>query len=395
MRDLIDEALADPSRIPAILAREAIEYYIKSQYEELVHDPAGLRSVANRRWEMEDSVEGLNSSLADDLAPGGPDIEHDKRLNFVFKQPSVYEIEDVVLSGPYAAGRTREGKYIPDMLGRPVTHDSLRFPLRTTLLSEWRSSVVPLDRRPASTHRTAAVIHRPSGSQNYYHWIIDHLLKLRGVEHYEERTGDSVELIVSAHMPEFAKEALELLGFGDHSITEWEGPHARVDTLVVPSWPEPTPGNLRWIRSRMTGSVSGTERETGWVYVSRQNASRGRKVANFDEIAEVLREFDVSIVRCEDLSFIEQVRLFSSVDGIVAPHGAGLTNMIWADRPSVIELFNGRVAMPFYVLADVLDHHYVPVIGTPVETSGRRKPRDRDFTVEADVLRESLEGSQS
>ena len=395
MKELIDEALADPPKIPTILAREAVEYYIKTRYDELVHDPVGLQSVANRRWEMEDSVEGLNSSLADELAPGGPSIEHDKRVNFLFEQPSVYEIEDVVLSGPYAAGRTREGKYIPDMLGRPVTHDNLRLPLRATLLSEWRSSVLPLDRRPASTHRTAAVIHRPSGSQNYYHWIIDHLLKLRGVEHYEERTGDRVELIVSEHMPEFAKEALDLLGFGDHSITAWEGPRSRVDTLVVPSWPEPTPGNLQWIRSRMTGSVSGPERDTGWVYVSRQNASRGRKVANFDEIAEVLREFDVGIVRCEDLSFIEQVRLFGSVDGIVAPHGAGLTNMIWADRPSVIELFNGRVAMPFYVLADILDHDYVPVIGTPVEGSGRQNARDRDFTVEADVLRESLERSRS
>lgn len=395
MKDLLDDGLADPFGIPALLLREGVEYYIKRRYDDVVHSSADLRSIAGQCWEMDDSVDGLSPTLADELSPGGPDVTVDTRLNFVFGHPFVCTLDDVVLAGPYAAGKTGEGKYVADMLGRPVTHDDLRLPLRRTLLSEWRSRVPSLDHRSTPTLRTAAVIHRASGSRNYYHWTIDHLLKLRGVECYENATGNRVELVVSEHIPEFAEEALDLLGFGEHPTIEWDGDPVRVDTLVVPSWPEPTPGNLRWIRSRMRDAVPRTDPDVDWVYVSRQNSTRGRRVANFDELSGVLNEFDVEVVRCEELSLSEQIRLFASADGVIGPHGAGLTNMIWADHLSVIELFNGTVSMPFYVMADVLGHDYTPLIGTPAGGSARGKPRDRDFTVGVDDLREALERSRS
>ena len=47
----------------------------------------------------------------------------------------------------------------------------------------------------------------------------------------------------------------------------------------------------------------------------------------------------------------------------MGPHGAGLLNMIFADDPTVIELFPESVIKPhFHFLADMLDFDYTSMV---------------------------------
>jgi capsular polysaccharide biosynthesis protein len=48
----------------------------------------------------------------------------------------------------------------------------------------------------------------------------------------------------------------------------------------------------------------------------------------------------LSVLYMQDLSFDDQIALFSSAEVVVAPHGAGLANLAWAERiRRVIEIF--------------------------------------------------------
>lgn len=71
-----------------------------------------------------------------------------------------------------------------------------------------------------------------------------------------------------------------------------------------------------------------------------------RSILNEDELINALRvwsqsnQYNFVCLDLEEISFAEQVELFSSVDIVVAQHGAGLINVLWSDKqPLVIELY--------------------------------------------------------
>jgi capsular polysaccharide biosynthesis protein len=75
------------------------------------------------------------------------------------------------------------------------------------------------------------------------------------------------------------------------------------------------------------------------IYISRRYAP-SRAIANETELEDTLRERGFEIVYGEKLSFAEQVQLFSQARTVVALHGAGLSNMIWApEKLKIIEIF--------------------------------------------------------
>ena len=67
------------------------------------------------------------------------------------------------------------------------------------------------------------------------------------------------------------------------------------------------------------------------LYVSRKDASK-RVMESEYEIEQLFTSLKFEIVIPSELSFFEQVKLFSSASAVVGPHGAGLTNILFAPR---------------------------------------------------------------
>ncbi len=65
------------------------------------------------------------------------------------------------------------------------------------------------------------------------------------------------------------------------------------------------------------------------VYLSRAQATR-RHLVNESELLPVMESFGVEPVMLETHSIPEQVALFRQAEWVVAPHGAGLTNLLFA-----------------------------------------------------------------
>ncbi len=91
----------------------------------------------------------------------------------------------------------------------------------------------------------------------------------------------------------------------------------------------------------------------------------------------------------EELPFDEQVQLMRETAVLAAPHGAGLTNMIFcAPGTQILEIADLSFPNPnFYALASALEHPYWLV---PAEPIGGGHPLERDMRVEPTALEEAL-----
>jgi capsular polysaccharide biosynthesis protein len=254
----------------------------------------------------------------------------------------------------------------------------------------------------ARPHRIAPLIERrsepvaalTSSTQAYYfHWLFDVLPRLGMLEQF----GYAKEQIYLQRRFGFQRESLALLGIEDQRIVDCEASsilsaprvivpcHQIMNGRVFPDWA------LRFLRDRLLPSAQGEAAPSGRrLYLSRAGASH-RRVANENEVLDVLGGYGFRVVRPEDLSLAQQIRHFRDAEAIVAPHGGGLANLVFCS-PScrVIELFPATSIDVYYRLSRAmdLDYRYVVAAGGNVEKLGLE-----DYRVPLDALRRALESA--
>jgi phosphoglycerate dehydrogenase-like enzyme len=84
------------------------------------------------------------------------------------------------------------------------------------------------------------------------------------------------------------------------------------------------------------------------------------------------------------MSYIEQVKLFAQANVIIAPHGAGLTNLLFADNPIILELFGAYVGREFANLARGMGFKYGCLGCLP--SRGEVRHKDGDMVVNVSEL---------
>jgi hypothetical protein len=290
-----------------------------------------------------------------------------KKIVYPFKitldKPFVCEIPDAELVGPTAIGFDRDGGIVSDTstalfskVGDLKKYVSIRT-LATKNLSI--SNAIQLDVACSLVH---------SWSKIYFHWIADCLTRLEGLEDYQEQTGIKPTLIIDSNLTSWQSDSLKLLGYKPGDYFHWNKSKVQVKKLLVPSFrrhwgdynktyktygPVVSPMACRWIRQRVLSNLSDAESEklsfSPKIFISRRKALT-RRIINENEVIEVLATFGFIAYTLEEMSFSEQVRLFSQAETVVAPHGSGLTNIIFSQNLTVIELFGSFVAGPSLTL---------------------------------------------
>lgn len=102
---------------------------------------------------------------------------------------------------------------------------------------------------------------------------------------------------------------------------------------------------INWLRDRVLRnlgkSVNSPSRR---IFVSRRDAP-SRHMTNEDEAIDALSHYGIERVELSGLGFADQVALFAECELVVAPHGAGLTNLIFAPATCrVVELVSDPIA---------------------------------------------------
>lgn len=247
-----------------------------------------------------------------------------------------------------------------------------------------------------STHLDTAVLLYNPWNRGYWHWMIDTLMRLEGVEAYAERTGTRPTLVVGPDLDGYQRETLELLGYGPDDWVEWTYLHATVDELVVPMG-RPilvnrkegglSPVYVDWLREQMRAAVEARSDsiDTGSfsrrVYISRDDADR-RGVRNEAELFGALREYGFERYLLAEMNTVETIALMMQADVVIGPHGAGLTDILFAEDAAVVELSRGEQpnTWAYYMLSELVGHRYRHV---PCAVDGPDMRADVDAVVAA------------
>jgi hypothetical protein len=104
------------------------------------------------------------------------------------------------------------------------------------------------------------------------------------------------------------------------------------------------------------------------VYISRGDTPL-RRIANEAELFDRLKTFGFVEVRLGSLPYLQQVELIRGAEVIIAPHGMGLTHIVFHDgRPLIVELHNPTIGTDSYAFpAHALGFRYRAILGTNLD----------------------------
>lgn len=198
-------------------------------------------------------------------------------------------------------------------------------------------------------------------SKGYFHWLTDALTRLYVVR---DRL-DQVTLLLpwEFEVRDVVKSSLEVFGVKNVDFIRADEV-VECRSLLMPTHTAPSghfrDNVLQGVRTELLSAFGNSGGRDERIYISRRLANR-RRVANEDDLVPVLKNFGFEIVCAEDLSFEDQVRLFSRARYLASNHGAGLTNMIFMrDGGSVLELrhVSDYVNNCYFILASALKLRY-------------------------------------
>lgn len=266
-------------------------------------------------------------------------------------------------------------------------------------------SLPPLTSLPG----TAAVLSGLSG-HIYFHWMTDMLPRLELLRHSAIDFNEIDWFIVNSQARPFQRETLTALGVPPEKVVESDRhPYLQAERLIVPSFP----GALGWMQPwalaflRRTflprqanpaiprGAIAASYPRN--VYIQRRQAHY-RRVINEADVVKCLQPFDVVPVELETRSLAEQVALFAQAETIVAPHGSGLTNLVFC-RPGtqVIELFSPNYVRPYYwTVSKLLNLEHYCLLGEifhcdPLRSLMYQNPLTEDIMVNLNALTQLMQ----
>ncbi len=199
-------------------------------------------------------------------------------------------------------------------------------------------------RAEAAVRRAPGPIAPMGRAHNYYHFILETLPRLLHVH----RVAPDAVPVFAAPMPAFAVDVLDTLAISYRVVDP-------VALLADDVWlcdPVPTnwphPDDLTLLRSVVAAAVPPSG-DTGprRVYVSRRGASR--PIADEARVEDMVTARGFVVADMSSLSFADQVRVVRDAEVVIAPHGAGLTGVLFCQEgTAVLELTTGDWWNPCY-----------------------------------------------
>ena len=224
-------------------------------------------------------------------------------------------------------------------------------------------------------------------ASRYFHWLLETLPRFYLLK---EMQVDSF-YVYGKHS--FIRESLELIGLGaDQILPPRKYAHWSADTLVGVT-PLANSGSvseetINFLRSLVKENMK-TSDSARRIYISRNDA-RYRGVRNERALLAQLDHYGFERVLLSRLSFSEQIRLFASAEVVIAPHGAGLANLVFSPPGcTVIEFMpKNYVNACFWALSEACGHHYYCIGG--VKESGTHNHVTVDLEILDTVCKQSL-----
>ena len=218
---------------------------------------------------------------------------------------------------------------------------------------------------------------------NHSHWLTAHLPKLLLLRE-RDMLGD---VLLPPERSTAIDGSLRMLGLEPEQFQTFDLARPLfVEELTIMGTDRFRPELLQLIPEAF--GVTGADTPHRKVLISRLKASR-RRLVNEDEVWSLLEPLGFERVFMEEMTFAAQVQLMRETAVLVAPHGAGLTNMLFCPRGAqIVEIADLGFPNPnFYAVASAMGHDYWLI---PAESLGDLRPLDKDLRVDPAAIREIL-----
>ncbi len=299
-----------------------------------------------------------------------------QNIHWQYQRNLKYQLPDAFVA-TIPNGRVWNDGYI-------ITPDNILLKEFTTKSSfdRIKSSLSSLDKLPPlrTISGSLAVLSCDNGT-GYYHWMFEVLPRLALLEKAGFKIQDIDYFLVNQYVSRFQIDTLNILGIQRQKIIEshWH-PHIQAEQIIAPSLVG-VPGQMgipgqipAWacdfLRQHFINHKVDKNKQSLRIYLNRSQTVY-RRVENEVEIINFLSRFGFRNVATENLSIREQVELLSSAEIVVAPHGAGLTNLVFCQPGTkVIELLSPQaVSTLFWNLGNHMGLDYYYLLGEGEEST--------------------------
>ncbi|MGB3404804.1 MAG: tetratricopeptide repeat protein [Microcoleaceae cyanobacterium] len=247
-----------------------------------------------------------------------------------------------------------------------------------------------------------AVLSSLSGNV-YFHWMVDVLPRLEILKQQGINLAEIDQFVVNSIQRPFQRETLEKLGIPLDKIIESDvNSHLQAEELIVPAYAASVGWVSPWIinfhRQLFAAAISAPEGDyPERIYITRKKAQY-RRIFNEPEVIEYLTQQGFETIVLETISVEQQAALFAHAKVIVAPHGAGLTNLMFCQpKTQVIELISPHYLRFYYwTIALQLDLDFYYILGERFNCSTLRSlmyqnPLTEDIFISMTALKTALQ----
>jgi capsular polysaccharide biosynthesis protein len=309
-----------------------------------------------------------------------PFLEEARQLrcsSYRLPAPSISTLQDVAYSGRYQILLTGSRSVIAESVSSACTPETF--------------GVVGLHRGTLERIEGACTTIR-SHRNEFYHTLIDNLPRLWVLHLAGAEDAGPVRMLLSSPLTAAEGYFLDRL-LPEHVELEFLDPTRSysVEKFILPSFLSrrfsgclPT-AYLDWFLPRVLPNRP--RQSNRRILISRRPTSRGRIrcILNEDELFAALEPHGFERLALEDLSMAEQIDLFYDADVVIGAHGAGLTNLLFAQGAKVLELFPQDNVVPhYYFLCKAMGHDYAFCLG-----NGNH--RKANFRVDVEAVMESVQ----
>jgi hypothetical protein len=195
------------------------------------------------------------------------------------------------------------------------------------------------------------------GYKNYYHWIFEIMPRLQLID---GTIWQNRPVYVHEQIPRFAQESLRELPY---YIKPLPNGYYTADRLCLPTRLSQiemsSPAALRWLRRTFLRADPVRTTKGRRLFITRED-SVSRKLPQEDIILARLKPFGFERVTLSEMSFQDQIRLFSTAEIVTGPHGAGFANIVWMPRGgALVEItVDTHVGHCFWRICNQLGHRH-------------------------------------
>lgn len=224
---------------------------------------------------------------------------------------------------------------------------------------------------PPSRRRCTELVCPMPATNSYYHLLYESVLPvLQGISAFPD-----AKILIHPSQKSYLHAILGFFGISDQQYVFAKRPLCVARCILVPRWVNSgytRKSDLDFFRNAIAERLPQAP-ACNKVYVSRSKCTN-RPLANEGELEALLSAEGFIICHFENMTFADQMHTIHSARIVVAPHGAGIANMIAARKQTkLVEIISPDWFVTCYARLAVqleLDYHYVEV---EVNQNGRRE----------------------